>query len=101
MVLGLQYVAVFGHHEHRDEVDHGQSQELGLLTVLLGTRQTTKQLHDPHPVRGTALATARARERQSMFRGQISVLFNILEQDALPSMLSIMLYRKPNNLGCT
>lgn len=33
--LGLQDVSVLGDHEDRDEVDHSQSQELGLLTVVL------------------------------------------------------------------
>lgn len=35
VVLGLQDVSVLGHHENRDEVNHGQGQELSLLTVLL------------------------------------------------------------------
>lgn len=39
VVVGLQDVAVLGHHEDRDEVNHGESQELGLLAVLL--KQTT------------------------------------------------------------
>lgn len=31
----LQYVAVLGHHQHGDEVNDGQRQELRLLRLLL------------------------------------------------------------------
>lgn len=43
VIVRLQDVAVLGHHEDGDEVDHGKSQELSLLTVLLKQTTRTKQ----------------------------------------------------------
>lgn len=39
VIVGLQNVSVFGHHEDGDEVNNSKSQKLSLLTVLL--KQTT------------------------------------------------------------
>lgn len=43
VIVGLQDVAVLGHHEDRDEVNDGKSQKLGLLTVLLKQTKSTKR----------------------------------------------------------
>lgn len=43
VIVGLQDVAVLGHHEDRDEVNDSKSQKLGLLTVLLKQTKFTKR----------------------------------------------------------
>lgn len=43
VIVGLQDVAVLGHHEDRDEVNDSKSQKLGLLTVLLKQTKSTKR----------------------------------------------------------
>lgn len=42
VVVGLQDVAVLGHHEDGDEVNDSKSQKLSLLTVLLKQTTSTK-----------------------------------------------------------
>lgn len=43
VIVGLQDVAVLGHHEDRDEVNDSKSQKLSLLTVLLKQTKSTKR----------------------------------------------------------
>lgn len=43
IIVRLQDVTVLGHHEHGDEVNHGERQKLSLLTVLLEQTKYTKQ----------------------------------------------------------
>ena len=50
VIVGLQDVPVFGHHEDRDEVDNSKSQKLSLLTVLLKQTKPTKENLDICPI---------------------------------------------------
>lgn len=43
VIVGLQDVAVLGHHENWDEVNNSKSQKLSLLTVLLKQTTSTKR----------------------------------------------------------
>lgn len=43
VIVGLQDVAVLGHHEDRDEVNDSKGQKLSLLTVLLKQTKSTKR----------------------------------------------------------
>lgn len=59
VIVGLQNVSVFGHHEDGDEVNNSKSQKLSLLTVLLKQTRYTKR---PAAVRRPPFSEAVASE---------------------------------------